>query len=90
MKTLFLRNREIKLTPFDLRFAQGQKREHNVLSNDGHEWQIAKHGQVRTCTKCFRQECSPPKWVPVPNSQFSTEDISALIALNEVKGLDKI
>lgn len=83
METITLRGREIKVTPFEMRLVNGQTPEHNLLSNDGHIWELDENTQVRTCSKCFRQEClSGPvniaRWVPIPPIKFSTQDIKAL------------
>ena len=82
---MILRFKKFDLTPFDAKYANGQTKDHNVLSTVGHEWEVCESGQTRTCQKCFRQECSPPDWVPIPSITFSKEDILALIKLNEEK-----
>lgn len=80
-----IRGRVKKILPFDVRFAKGQMKDHNALSEDGHEWEVAEHGQTRRCVKCLISQCCPPKWVGFPSSSFTKEDIPALIRINEKK-----
>lgn len=78
-----IRGREKRILPFDVKFAKGQMRDHNALSEDGHEWEIAENGQTRHCVKCKIAQCCPPSWVGFPSSSFTIEDIPALIWMNE-------
>jgi hypothetical protein len=82
--TVFLRGRNIQLTPYESKYAAGQKENHNVFSIDGHEWDC-DNPQSRCCKKCFLIQCCPPNWVPVPSATFSTEDICELIKINKGK-----
>ena len=77
-----LRGKTHRLTPFNLKYMHGQTAEHNVLSTEGHEWEVGESGQVRVCQRCFLVQCCPPEWVPVPNEVFSTEDIYELIRIS--------
>ena len=73
------------LSLWDKQYVAGQTREHNVLSADGHEWVVSEEndGQTRHCRKCCLSQCCPPHWVPIPHTNFSTEDIEKLILMNE-------
>ena len=77
-KQLFIRNKIHNCTPFDIKFINGQNKAHNIFSNSGHDWND-KGSDVRTCVKCFLQECSPPNWTPIPHTHFSMEDVQFVI-----------
>lgn len=79
-----IRGRIKRIRTFDVKFAKGQMRDHNALSEDGHEWEIAEHGQTRQCVKCMICQCCPPNWVGFPVSNFTKEDIPELIRINEL------
>jgi hypothetical protein len=76
------RNRGLKITESSLRFAIGQTQEHNILSENGHEWFEDKKKKTRSCKRCFRVETNPDNWTQVPNPVFTLEDIEAFIEVN--------
>lgn len=73
-------NQPHSLTTFDKKYIRAQTKEHNVLSENGHVWEEAKHGQTRHCTRCWLIQCTPPYWVPIPHTHFSKTMIEAQIA----------
>jgi hypothetical protein len=58
----------------DIKFMKAQTKEHSILSEDGHEWQVSSHGQTRQCTKCLALQCSPPVWTGFPASTSITKE----------------
>lgn len=80
-----LRGRKHRLTPWGVRFMNSQTKEHNVWSKDGHEWEIVRGGQGRTCKKCLRIQSwglDSGDWFDLINSDFTTEDVVELIKIN--------
>lgn len=77
-----IHKRGVAPTEGNLRFAIGQTREHNILSENGHEWFEDKKKKTRSCKRCFRVETNPENWTQVPNPVFTGEDIQAFIEVN--------
>ena len=91
-KAVFLRGRLKLILPFDVKFMNGQTIEHNAFSEDGHEWEVAEHGQTRKCTKCFITQCdSSPvpldqkQWTGFASSNITKEDIHELLRLQHIR-----
>jgi hypothetical protein len=87
-----IRGRIKIVLPFDIKFMKGQTLEHNAFSEDGHEWEVAEHGQTRMCTKCFITQCDSRRvpldqkqWVSFPASNITREDIEYLLKRQQLK-----
>jgi len=78
-----LRGKLRRLLPFEVRYLKGQKHDHSALSKDGHEWELADHGQCRHCVKCFTSQsnCSGD-WIFLVGP-FSREDVEHLVRQDE-------